>query len=95
MDTSALTIDELVELRESASIGLQSLVEAHQSELKAESERLAAIDGQKVSKPSRKVKYINPDGVRIEIGPKRVWAGTGTEPAWGKQFKALAAHLTN
>jgi hypothetical protein len=57
MDISELSIDELARLRDDAGVRLQRLVAARQDELKAEADRLAAINDKTVLKPSKKVKY--------------------------------------
>jgi DNA-binding protein H-NS len=81
MNLTNLTIDELVVLRGDVETQLQTLVAARQDELKAEADRLSAINGKAVLKPSkRSVKYR--DG-------SNEWSGTGSMPGWLTAKKAL------
>jgi DNA-binding protein H-NS len=84
MDISKLSIDDLVQLRDDVGSRLQSLVSARQSELQAEVDRLAAINGKGVLKPSKKVKYK--DG-------SNEWSGVGTTPGWLSAKKALGEDI--
>ena len=80
MNIEALSIDDLVTLRETVSTRLQSLVEARQGELRAEADKLASLAGKTVLKP---VKYVHPQDREV-YGPKRTWQGRGTQPEWVK-----------
>lgn len=73
MNIDSLSIDELVTLRDGVSTRLQTLVEARQSELKAEADKLAGLTGQTILKPAKRVKYRKGN---------ETWSGTGSKPAW-------------